>query len=266
MKLRLVPASQGLHWVRQGLRITRMQPLGFIGLLGMVLASALLLAGLPVVGPLIVVAAMPTIWMGFMLATRRVILGERAMPSVLIEALRGPEAPRAALLQLGGAYVLATLAVMTLAQWLGPGSDALGEAMDASKDAGEVLSDPLVLQDMLWRMGLSLPVSLLFWHTPALVLWGRLSVGKALFFSAVASWRNLGAFTVYGLGWAGILLALGLLDRLIHSVLGVPALTNMLAVVIGMAVAAAFYASLYFTVVDCFEAPKQPGSDDDPVA
>ena len=37
-------------------------------------------------------------------------------------------------------------------------------------------------------------------------------------------------------------------------------MATMLAVLGGMWVAAAFYASLYFSVVDCFE-PSEPGSE-----
>lgn len=259
MRLRIVPARQGLTWVRNGLDIARRQPFHMMGLVGMVASSAILLAGLPVLGALVVVAAMPLIWMGFMLATRRVLAGERLTPGVLVESVRGPDSPRQALAQLGGAYVLATLAVMQLAHWFGPGADVLGEVIEKAKDVSEVVSHPDVQRDMLWRMGLTLPVSLVFWHTPALVVWGRVPVGKALFFSAVASWRNLGAFVVYGLGWLLAVTALVAIDQMLLSLLpGV--LGSLLAVMSGLWLFSAFYASLYFTVADCFES----GSPADP--
>lgn len=258
MKLKLVKASQGLVWVRQGMLACRKQPLGFIGLLGLVGLAALILVGLPArIGAMLVVGAMPLMWMGFMLATRRVLTGERITPLVMIEAVKGHDAPRRAFAQLGGAYIVATLAVLQLAQWLGPDPDALEAIMTSSNDAAEVLSDPLVQQDMMWRMGLTIPISLAFWHTPALVLWARLPVAKALFFSAVATWRNLGAFLVYGMGWASAVLAIGLLDRALLALTGAQMLVNVVAMAGGMWLAAAFYASLYFTVVDCFE-PEPP--------
>lgn len=251
MRLRIVPARQGLTWVRNGLDIARRQPFHFMGLVGMVASSALLLAGLPLLGALVVVAAMPLIWMGFMLATRRVLADERLTPGVLIEAVRGPDRPRQAFLQLGGAYVLATLLVMQLAHWFGPGADVLGEVIEQAKDVSEVVGHPDVQRDMLWRMALTLPVSLIFWHTPALVMWGRVPVGKALFFSAVASWRNLGAFVVYGLGWLFAIAVLVGIDRMLLSLLP-SVLGSVLAVAAGLWLFAAFYASLYFTVADCF--------------
>lgn len=79
-------------------------------------------------------------------------------------------------------------------------------------------------------------------------------------FSIVACWRNLGAFAVYGLGWFVVVLALGLLDRFLLSQLPVPMLGNILAISAGLWVASAFYASLYFTVVDCFESSADTGT------
>jgi hypothetical protein len=257
MKLRISPASQGFAWFRQGVQVCLRQPMGFVGLVGMVVASALLLASVPLIGAMVVVGLMPLAWMGFMLATRQVVLGERVMPAVLIEAVRHPDSPRAGFARLGGAYVAATLLVMLLAQWLGPGAEVLAEAMQSAEDAEALLDNPLVVEDMAWRLGLTLPVSLVFWHAPALVLWGRLPVAKALFFSAVASWRNIGAFAVYGLSWVGAMFALALVSRLLSSALPVPAIANVLTFAAVLWLAAAFYASLYFSVVDCFESGAQ---------
>ena len=261
MKLRIVPASSGLNWMRQGLQVLRRQPMNYMGLVGMLIGAALLLATLPLLGPLLVVGVMPVVWMGFMLATRRTILGERVTPGVLIEAVRAPDTPRKTFLQLGGAYIAAVQLMMLLASTVGPGAEAVATAMEAMQDSAEMVVSPVVLEDMLWRMALLMPVSLVFWHTPALVLWARMPVGKALFFSAVATWRNLGAFVIYGLCWLGALFTLGLLDRLLLSAIPVPVLANALAFAGALGLAGAFYASLYFTTVDCFESP-QPGQED----
>lgn len=262
MKLRLVKPAQGLVWVRQGLLLGKRQPLNFVGLLGMVASAALLLMSLPVIGPLLLLAAMPVIWMGFMLASRHALAGEKIPPSVLIEAVRTQPEMRKAFARLGGAYVAATLVVMQLAHVFGPGADVLAEAFETAQSVGDVLANPLVQQDLLWRTALTLPVSLLFWHTPALMLWARLPLAKALFFSWVACWRNLGAFAVYGVAWAAVILLVGLVDSVIALVIPVPAVVNVLAVAVGLWVASAFYASLYFTVVDCFDAAGTPADQD----
>jgi hypothetical protein len=254
MKLKLVKPAQGLQWVRQGVLACRQQPFGFAGLLVMTAMAIVVLLGLPArIGAFLVVAAMPSVWMGFMLATRRTLNGERVTPDVMVEAFKGPNAPRRHFLLLGGAYVAATLLVLMLAQWLGPDPDELEAIMTSAKDAAELMSDPLVLQDMLLRLLLTVPVSLVFWHTPALILWARVPVPKALFFSAVATWRNLPAFIVYGACWFGLMLLVALLSRAVGALVPEPMIASVFAVVAGLWVAAAFYASLYFTVVDCFD-------------
>lgn len=255
MKLRIVKPSQGYVWLRQGLLVSRRQPFHFVGLLGLCLSFALLLIGLPVVGPLLVVGCMPLMWLGFMLATRKVLQGERFTPGILFEAFKGPHSPRRALLQLAGSYVAAILLITLLAQVISPSIDQVDAALKTAESDVALLNDPLILQSILWGVLLLIPVSLLFWHAPALILWARLPVNKALFFSIVACWRNLGAFSVYGLCWFGVVLVVDLLNRYILSQLPVPLLGEILAIASHMWVASAFYASLYFTVVDCFESP-----------
>jgi hypothetical protein len=261
MKLKLVKPSQGLVWVRQGMLACRQQPLGFIGLIGLTGFFALLMLSLlDKLGSMLAVGFMPLMWMGFMLATRRVLKGERITPTVMIEPIKSTQSPRRDFALLGCAYIVATMAALQLAQWLGPDPDALDKLMESTKDTAELLTNPMVQEDMAWRMALTLPISLLFWHTPALVLWGRQPVAKALFFSAVATWRNLGAFIMYGACWLGVMLAIALADRALLALIPEPLVATTVAMIAGMWMAAAFYASLYFTVVDCFDAP-QPGSE-----
>ncbi|MDE2400055.1 MAG: hypothetical protein KGL90_00115 [Burkholderiales bacterium] len=255
MKLRIMPARMGLTWIGHGLRACVRQPLGFVGLLGLIASAAMLLIGIPVLGPLLVVGFMPLVWMAFMLASRRVLNQQRVTPTVLVEPLREPNpiTMRREWAKLGGAYVLGTLLVMQLADAFGPGSDALAKALESAKQASDVLDNPDVQADLLWRLVLTLPMSLLFWHTPALIYWGRLPVLKALFFSAVACWRNLGAFVLFGLGWLGAGVVLAVIDRVLVAAVPEPLIVNVLMTMAAMWLAAAFYASLYFTVVDCFE-------------
>lgn len=259
MKLRIVKPSQGYVWLRQGLQVTRRQPFHFVGLLGLCLSFALLLIGLPVVGPLLVVGCMPLMWLGFMLATRKVLQGERFTPAVLLEAFQGPHSPRRVLAQLAGSYVMATLLVMQLAQLLGPGADEVAAVFETAENAAELFNHPLVQQDFLWRVLLTLPISLLFWHAPALILWARLTVSKALFFSIVACWRNLGAFMLYEIGWLGVFMALGIVVSLVITMLSIAGLglaaATSLMLVAAIALAAMFFSSVVFTFRDCFGAP-----------
>lgn len=259
MKLRVVPASRGAQWALQGIRLCLKQPLGFVSLLGLIATMVMLLLTLQIVGLIVVIAAMPMLWMCFMLATRRVMGGERITPSLLIEPLRDP-GQRKNWLQLGLLYMLGTVLVTVVASLFGPGVEDLANAVETAAKSEVLVQDPVVLESMLWRLVLTIPLSLAFWHTPALVHWGKVPPIKALFFSLVASWRNLGAFVVYAGVWLGVLMAGGLVIQVVSAVSPEPLITNIAVVFLGMWMAAAFYASLYFTVVDCFEPPAQADS------
>ena len=111
------------------------------------------------------------------------------------------------------------------------------------------------------RFGLASLLSLPFWHAPALVHWGGQGVGKALFFSTMACWRNIGAFTVYGLAWAGAILVFGALANVLAALTQQAQLIALAAVPAGLLFSTVFYASLYFTFNDCF-APEAGGNPD----
>ena len=115
-----------------------------------------------------------------------------------------------------------------------------------------LLADPQLQLGLLLRFGLASLLSLPFWHAPALVHWGDQGVGKALFFSTMACWRNIGAFTVYGLAWGGAILLFGALANVLAALLQQAQLIALAAVPAGLLFSTVFYASLYFTFTDCF--------------
>lgn len=262
MKLRVVPASQGLQWVKNGIAVCARQPWGFLSLLGLMVTGSLLLSAVPLLGALVAAGALPMIWMAFMLASRRALSDRRISPLLIGELLKDADA-RKRWLKLGSIYALAMFVVVTLGLIMGPGPEAFGKALENIKPSDNALPPSAVLQTMLWWAGLMLPVSLVFWHTPALVFWGRVPVGKALFFSAVASWRNLAAFAVYGACWMALHVAVGAVAQVLSLVIPSPTLMTVSAVMATMWVFSAFYASLYFSVVDCFESRGTASADDE---
>jgi hypothetical protein len=107
---------------------------------------------------------------------------------------------------------------------------------------------------VLLAMALYMPLSLLFWHAPALVHWHGISPVKSLFFSFVACLRNFWAFTVYSLMWLGAFLAMGLVVAIIAGLTGSGELVSSLIFPAAMLLAAMYFTSIYFTFVDCFVA------------
>jgi hypothetical protein len=81
-----------------------------------------------------------------------------------------------------------------------------------------------------------------------------------MFFSAVACWRNLGAFAVYLLAWAGVFVAGAAIILTISSALGGSELSAAVLMPGALLMSAMFFTSVYFSVKDCFELPL-PGNE-----
>lgn len=269
MKLRQVPAVRGAVWLRQGFATFARRPLAFAALFGTFLFAGLVAAMLPWIGPLLVLAALPLVSLGFMLATKRTLEGVFPSVTVFVEPVRSDRRTALTLLRLGLLYAAGTVAVMTLSDLADGGTfEALQEAMaDAGdeSDAGagerrvaELLADPRLQGGMLLRFVLAALLALPFWHAPALAHWAGQGAGQAIFSSTVACWRNRGAFVVYGLAWIGVILGFGIAANLLAVLLGSPRIVALAAVPTGLLFSTVFYVSLWFTFADCFAADDAP--------
>jgi hypothetical protein len=107
---------------------------------------------------------------------------------------------------------------------------------------------------MLLGSVLYLPISLMFWHAPALVHWHGISPLKSLFFSLVACLRNVKALLVFGLAWTAVIFAVSLLIGVVALATGNPQVAATALMPLGLLVTAMFSTSLYFTFRDSFVA------------
>nr|WP_297354748.1 BPSS1780 family membrane protein [uncultured Caldimonas sp.] len=263
MKLRLVPARQGALWVRQAFRVFFRQPLAFSALFFLFVFGAFLLLVLPLVGPLVMLTLLPIVTLGFMIATQHSMSGRFPLPGVFLHPFRGDRSRVRALLQLGIGYAVASLLLMWLADLLDGGKFAqLQEAVVRGGESNEAVDSSGAQTGLLLRLVLALPLSIAFWHAPALVHWFGVSTGKSVFFSLVACWRNRGAFVVYGLTWAGVIALFGIMSTLVFSLLSAPQLASLAAFPAALMFSTVFYVSLYFTFVDCFEVDPEGTSHD----
>jgi len=259
MKLQSVPSRQGAVWVRNGFRAFVRRPMAYAALFATFMFVVFALAMVPLVGPLAVLALMPLVCQGFMIATRTVVEGGLPTPRVFIDPLRAPRARVVSMLQLGACYALATFAVMWLADIWDGGSlqamlDALPDGQASSEAAAAHLMDPDLAFGLLIRLGLAGLLSVPFWHAPALIYWEGLGCAKAIFASTVACWRNRGAFMVYGIVWFGLVVGVCLVGGLVVAWLDQSALLAALAVPVSLMLTTVFYVGLYFTYADCFVA------------
>jgi hypothetical protein len=259
MKLQIVPAKQGLVWVKQGIRTFWRQPLAFTGLFFLFMAWVSVLSMVPFIGAALALLVLPAATLGLMVATEQAASGKFPMPTVMLVAFRAGQQRLKAMMVLGGLYALSFLAVMAISALVDGGGFAKVYLANAPITP-EVVNDT-DFQTAMWLTTIMyVPLSMLFWHAPALVHWHGVPPVKSLFFSAIACWRNLGAFALYLLAWAGVFVAGAMLILLISSALGGNDLSAAVLMPGALVMAAMFFTSVYFSVKDCFELPE-PGSE-----
>ena len=255
MKLLTVPAWRGMQWLRGGFRVFLRQPLAYTALFMAFLFGLMVLLSLPSIGALVGLILVPAANVGFVLASETAEAGRTPSPALLVVALRGPRARVIAMIQIGIAYALAALLAKWLADLIDPGFDErLAAFMEPASDPANLA---LPVDDLQWglllRLLLPVPLTLVFWHAPVIVYRSGIGAAKAVFASAVACWRNLGAFAVYGLSWVILLTVFAVFTLGFFAMLGQPRFAVLVTVPAALMFSTAFYASLYFSVVDCFD-------------
>ena len=257
MKLNIVPASTGITWVKLGVKTFLQQPLAMSGLFFLYMAVGTLLSLLPVLGLILAFMIVPAATLGLMAATQEALKGKFPMPTVLVSAFRAGRQRMRAMLVLGALYAAACLLIVMVVPFLVDAPAAPAATAEAGRDA---MLAPQFQLTMLVTMALYLPISLLFWHAPALVHWHGISPVKSLFFSFVACIRNAGAFFMYGLGWFGVFLGMGIVLSVITGLTGSGTLMAAAMMPLALLMAAMFSTSIYFTFRDSFVATPPDGS------
>ncbi len=253
MKLNIVPARTGLTWVKLGVKTFIKQPLAMSGLFFMFMAVLSLATLLPFVGAALALALLPAATLGLMAATQEATKGKFPMPSILISAFRAGQQQMRAMLVLGALYAAGFLTIMAVSALFDGGQFARLYLV------GGKITEELVLQNdfqlAMWvALALYMPLSLLFWHAPALVHWHGVTPVKSLFFSVMACYKNFGALTVFGLAWTALFIVATLVVTLIAVLLGNPGLATAAMFPVALVVVAMFFTSIYFTFQDSFTA------------
>ncbi len=250
MQLKLVPARTGIYWVKRGMLTFASQPLAMTGLFVMWIAFMSVTSVLPVVGLPLALTLLPAATLGLMAATREATMGQFPKPAFLICAFRSGRRTARAMLALGVLYCAGFMGIMAVT-WLVDGGGFASVYLGNRSDTPPPLLQSAQFQSALWVfIGLHLPLSLTFWHAPALVYWHGITPVKSLFFSAVACWRNLAALTVFGAVWMGIMVLVALVVVTIATWLGHPGLAFSLVTAALLVVVSMFFTSLYFTFKD----------------
>ncbi len=256
MKLNIVAPRTGLVWVKLGCKTFLQQPLAMSGLFFMFMALLALASMLPFIGAALALALLPAATLGLMAATQEASKGKFPMPTILISAFRAGRQRFKAMAVLGAIYAIGFLAIIAVTSLIDGGQFAklylvggkITEEMVRQRD----------FQTAMWAtLALYLPLSLMFWHAPALVHWQGMPPVKSLFFSFMACYKNFGAMAFYGAAWVGIFMLSVLALTLVSALLGSPALANVALFPISLVMLAMFFTSIYFTYEGSFEGTSQ---------
>lgn len=236
MQINMLPASTGLTWLREGMRLFGRQPVGLPAMVVVYLMMLLAPALLPIVGIAISGVLAPFASVGLLTACRDVAEGRMPTPMAFAQPFK-PTPARQQMLRLGIINAILLLVVASLAAVLAPEPPEGGPPQS--------LQD-LPLEALLVQLLLYLPVMALMWFAPVLAGWHAIAPVKAMFGSVVACWRNLGAMLIFGVAAGAFTLAISVVAvMLLTSLTSSRELLSMLLAPLALVLMSIVQASLY---------------------
>lgn len=249
--LNVVPARTGIAWVKSGIKTFFKQPLAMGGLFFMFMALISLVSQLPIIGAALALVVLPAATVGLMAATETAASGKFPMPAVLFTAFRAGTKKTQAILMLGALYAIGFLIVLGVSA-LFDGGEFANFYLGGAQITKEIIATS-DFQVATWAaMALYLPLSLMFWHAPALVHWHDVSPIKALFFSLVTCVKNFAAMVVYFFMWLAVFSLAGLVLTIVAATTGSESAVSFIMLPAALLMAAMFFTSIYFTFKDSF--------------
>lgn len=256
----------GWQWFRLGFARYRTKPMLLVFWIMAYWTLLGLIGLLPIAGDILVAALAPVLMVGVLAGCRA--LDQEGLPSITV-LFSGFGRRLQPLMGLGILHFLLTVAALALTA-IGDGGvllqyfarTSLGAADTPLPDANQLSSLGLLLAIVAY-----VPVMLAFAYAPLLVAWRGFGLGKALFFSFVASWRAwraqlgfLSAVVVYSvllpsLAMA-VLMGLGLDDTLVTSLVLVPLMLILIPTIVS-----AFYSSYLAVLPEPTDATTKAAPD-----
>ena len=250
--MNIVPATNGLQWLRIGWTLFMRNPLMWILALSAQWLIVAVLGQIPVIGLVLAILIMPAFSVGFMSMGAAAEGGRPLEPGLLFAGFRQAPGP---LLALGGAYLIAgalTLLIARLTSDVSLVTTPEGQAVFTGLEGGGLLVPAIFFT--LAQMA--------FFFAPPLTAWQRMAPPKALFFSFFACLRNWRAFLLYSLALVlltcGGLLLFSLLLALFFGGNLQDASLQSFAVAFVLGLMPMLLASVYAGYRDIFGAPPGP--------
>ncbi|HWT54030.1 MAG TPA: BPSS1780 family membrane protein [Rhodocyclaceae bacterium] len=163
---------------------------------------------------------------------------------------RRPALIRLGLFQFAASAIFALLSV--LIEWLA----------DTPTDIAQLTAKDVLL-NLLPLFIVMIPVFMAFCFAPVLTAWHNMPPAKAMFFSFVATWRNVGAFVMHFLNCLIVIMAAGFLRVLIAGLFPAAgdAVGYFLQLIMLLAFVPMLMASVYIAYREIFETMPAPASE-----
>jgi uncharacterized membrane protein len=196
MSARTLDAGRGWQWIVGGFALFRKAPFMWIGLTVALVLIWMVSFLIPVLGPLLFNLLSPVLFAGLMLGCKALEQGEELE---LGHLFAGFQNNATALVTIGGVYLVGSIVILG-AVWATAGGSMLQTVMqkspaDIQMIAGAVRSMALAL---LVGFALYLPLLMLIWFAPILVVINGMKPVDAMKTSLAACLTNWLAFLVYG--------------------------------------------------------------------
>ena len=196
MKARVVEAGNGWQWIVDGFGLFRRYPLMWIALTVVMVLIWMVSFLIPLVGPLLFNLLSPVLFAGLMLGCKAVENGEELE---LPHLFAGFKKNSTALVTIGGIYLVGTIVVVGIVFFTAGGS-MLPTVLDKSGDMHAMAAAVRSMAfGLLVGLALYLPLLMLIWFAPLLVVFhdsNPVEAMKASFFACLTNWLP---FLIYGL-------------------------------------------------------------------
>jgi len=206
-EVRVVGAGKGWQWLVDGYALFRRSPANWFALtliFGLIWLSSLFI---PLVGPLLFNLFSPLLFAGLMIGCRALEEGKPLEVPTLFAAFKTHAAP---LVTVGGVYLVGTIIVLGIVLIIAGGS-LLPTLMKSGADIETVRAAVRSLAVALSiGAAIYLPLIMVIWFAPLLVVFDGLAPGPAMKLSFEACLKNTVPFLVYGLAILGAWMVLSL--------------------------------------------------------
>lgn len=254
------PASHGWVWIKQAWAQFKQQPGAWLAAMALVYLVTVVLGLVPVIGSLASMILGPVFAGGLMLGARA---QQRTGTLPVATAFAGFSHRGGQLATVGLLYVAGLMVVSLVAALISVATGALTagsmEALSSNDPAlvAAVVGPGLGLFLLLLLLCL-VPLLMLYWFAPALVVFDGMTAVAAMRLSFQACWRNLLPFVVYGVALFLLLLGASLVLALLTGLLGtlsetLTAVVMLLLIPLLLLFAALVILSIFTAYLDVFD-------------